>query len=118
MTASLSSIMVVFYLLALAGFCAAHVLPRAAGEQSPRDNTVHRVEWRDLSSAEQQSYIDGVLCLKTKPSRLGLNTTLFDDFAYVHHNLNAQSKTIRNLLFTYIADICGSSLCCRIPSMA
>ena len=110
--------MVVFYLLALAGFCAALVLPRAAGDQGPCDNPVQRVEWRDLSSAEQQSYIDGVLCLKTKPSRLGLNTTLFDDFAYVHHNLNAQSKTIRNLLFTYIADICGSSFCCRISSMA
>ncbi|KAK1656697.1 hypothetical protein BDP55DRAFT_624850 [Colletotrichum godetiae] len=47
-----------------------------------------RVEWRDLEPELQQSYIDAVLCLKTKPSRLGFNTSLYDDFPYVHQKYN------------------------------
>jgi hypothetical protein len=54
---------------------------------------VKRVEWRQMRPADQQSYLDSVLCLKTKPSRIGLNSsTLYDDFAYVHFNLSKQSK--------------------------
>lgn len=87
--------MIAFSLLALAGL-AASVPARSGVEHEPCNQPVQRIEWRNLSSLEQQSYIHGVLCLKTKPSRLGLNTTLFDDFAYVHHNLNAQSKTVRS----------------------
>jgi tyrosinase len=51
-----------------------------------------RVEWRQLSSVDQQQYIDSVLCLKTKPSRIGLNSSLYDDFTFVHFTLNKQSK--------------------------
>jgi tyrosinase len=50
-----------------------------------------RVEWRELDDAARQQYTDAVLCLSTKPSRLGLNTTLYDDFPYVHAHLDKQS---------------------------
>ncbi|KAJ1327075.1 tyrosinase [Microdochium nivale] len=47
-----------------------------------------RVEWRELSTNNQQSYINAVKCLKTKPSRIGLkDSTLYDDFPYVHFHL-------------------------------
>lgn len=56
-------------------------------------NPPKRVEWRELSAANQKGYIDAVLCLKTKPSRIGLKeSTLYDDFPYVHFKLNAWSK--------------------------
>ncbi|KAG8673681.1 hypothetical protein FPOAC2_07138 [Fusarium poae] len=47
-----------------------------------------RVEWRELGAANQKAYLDSVLCLKTKPSRIGLKSSLYDDFPYVHFKLN------------------------------
>lgn len=59
-------------------------------------NPDQRREWRSLSTAEQEEYISAVKCLSTKPSRLNLTTTLYDDFPYVHNELNSnsQSKTL------------------------
>ncbi|KAL4732707.1 hypothetical protein ACLX1H_001726 [Fusarium chlamydosporum] len=52
-------------------------------------NPPKRVEWRELGAANQKSYLDAVLCMKTKPSRIGLKkSTLYDDFGYVHFKLN------------------------------
>ena len=51
-----------------------------------------RREWRSLSIAERDAYIDAVFCLRTKPSRLNPNQTLYDDFAYVHHRFDEESK--------------------------
>ena len=47
-------------------------------------NAVIRREWRDLSVAEKSDYIGAVQCLRTSPSKTGLNQTLYDDFPYVH----------------------------------
>lgn len=47
-------------------------------------NPVIRREWRDLSVAEKSDYIGAVQCLRTSPSKTGLNQTLYDDFPYVH----------------------------------
>ena len=47
-------------------------------------NPVIRREWRGLSNAEKSDYIAAVQCLRSSPSRLGLNQTLYDDFPYVH----------------------------------
>ena len=47
-------------------------------------NTVMRREWRDLSDVEKSEYIEAVQCLRSSPSKLGLNQTLYDDFPYVH----------------------------------
>jgi hypothetical protein len=51
-----------------------------------------RREWRSLSIAERDDYIDAVFCLRTKPSRLNANQKLYDDFAYVHYQFNDDSK--------------------------
>ena len=45
---------------------------------------VVRQEWRGLSEAERRDYIEAVQCLRSSPSRLGLNQSLYDDFPYVH----------------------------------
>ena len=45
---------------------------------------VVRREWRGLSEAERGDYIEAVQCLRSSPSRLGLNQSLYDDFPYVH----------------------------------
>ena len=45
---------------------------------------VLRREWRSLSTQEKQSYIESVQCLKRRPSILGLNHSLHDDFPWVH----------------------------------
>lgn len=52
-----------------------------------------RPEWRALSQAQKTTYIKAVQCLTTKPSRLGLKTSLYEDFAYVHAHLNTESKS-------------------------
>lgn len=48
------------------------------------ENPVVRHEWRTLSKKEKGAYLQAVLCLRTIPSRLGLNQTLYDDFSYLH----------------------------------
>ena len=45
--------------------------------------TVRR-EWRMLSEEEKIQYLDAILCLRTHPSRLGMNHSLYDDFPWVH----------------------------------
>ncbi|WZH47647.1 Monophenol monooxygenase Tyrosinase [Fusarium acuminatum] len=51
-------------------------------------NPPKKVEWRKLGAANQKNYLDSVLCLKTKPSRMGLKTSLYDDFPHIHFELN------------------------------
>ncbi|KAF9872934.1 hypothetical protein CkaCkLH20_09444 [Colletotrichum karsti] len=71
------------FLLGLAG-AAALTYPDPARCTAP----VVRREWRDLSEENRQSYIDAVLCLKTKPSKIDLPTSLYDDFPFVHQKYN------------------------------
>jgi tyrosinase len=56
------------------------------------EHPTKRIEWRQLEAQDQQSYLDSVLCLKTKPSRRGLSSTLYDDFGHVHFELNSYSN--------------------------
>ncbi|OJD33145.1 uncharacterized protein BKCO1_3300057 [Diplodia corticola] len=57
-----------------------------------------RREWRQLSSEEQRNYIDAVQCLTTKESRIGLTTSLYDDFPYVHNALNKEIHLVASFL--------------------
>lgn len=50
-----------------------------------------RREWRSLSRQEKRSYISAVQCLKTMPSQLALNQTLYDDFPWVHKHFGEYS---------------------------
>jgi len=54
-------------------------------------NPTVRKEWGAANDFEKSSYINAALCLSTKPSRLGLPTTLYDDFGYIHNKLTLQS---------------------------
>ncbi|CAG8950727.1 hypothetical protein HYFRA_00002938 [Hymenoscyphus fraxineus] len=77
----------VLHFITLAGVATAINVHR---QEEPRCvDPVTRVEWRDLTPDLQQSYIDAVLCLKTRPSRIGLNTSLYDDFPWVHQKYNS-----------------------------
>lgn len=54
-----------------------------------------RKSWAKATSAEKRSYINAVLCLATKPSRLQVSThsTLYDDFGYIHAQLSAPQRS-------------------------
>ncbi|KAJ5058020.1 hypothetical protein J3E72DRAFT_441488 [Bipolaris maydis] len=74
-------------LLAAASLSQAVVLPaRQVSDGSKCIDPPQRIEWRKLEPAQQKGYIDAVLCLKTKPSRIGLKS-LFDDFPHIHFQL-------------------------------
>jgi hypothetical protein len=72
-----------------AGLCAAATLSRR--DDSACTNPRQRLEWRALSDDVKKAYIDSVLCLKTKPSQLGLSTSRYDDFPYIHTHLDRSS---------------------------
>lgn len=46
-----------------------------------------RREWRSLAESEKIEYIDAVQCLTTTSSTLGLNQSLYDDFAWIHKRI-------------------------------
>jgi tyrosinase len=83
-------------ILSLASLAAARALPRQ--ETSGCTNPVKRVEFRSLDNAARKLYTDAVKCLTTKPSMLGLNTTLYDDFTYVHTQLSSDSTYMNSSL--------------------
>lgn len=70
---------------------AATINLRQTGQSTCVDAPI-RIEWRELTPDVQQNYIESVLCMKTKPSRIGLSTSLYDDFPYVHQKYNKISK--------------------------
>ena len=66
--------------------------PTPIARRSNCTNPTIRKEWRTLSREEQINYVEAVNCLTTNPSRIGLSSPLYDDFPYVHNQLNNESK--------------------------
>lgn len=66
--------------------------PAALEARTKCTDPVLRKEWSAATPEERTAYTNAVLCLATKPSTIGLNTTMYDDFAYVHNKLNQRSK--------------------------
>lgn len=64
--------------------------PRSTG----CDNPSTRQEWRALTSTQKSAYIEAVQCMASKPSQLGLSTTHYDDFPYIHNVLNNDSECL------------------------
>ena len=60
--------------------------------EEPGRSPITRREWRGLQAHERQSFIAAVQCLANSPSRLGLATTRYDDFVYVHILLYSEGK--------------------------
>jgi hypothetical protein len=52
--------------------------------QIPGTNPIVRKEWRQLNEAEKLNYVESVQCLGKSPSKLGLNTTRYEDFVWFH----------------------------------
>jgi hypothetical protein len=73
-----------------------------------------RIEWRSMEREDQRSYVDAVLCLKTKPSEIGLNTSRYDDFPYVHTHLDKTSTYLLTQLTPFSSEL--SKLTCRPQS--
>ncbi|KAK7968824.1 hypothetical protein PG988_007897 [Apiospora saccharicola] len=71
-------------LVAAGAVAPAIALPAVEPRAATCTNPAKKVEWRQLSAEDQQSYTKAVLCLKTKPSKMGLETSLYDDFPNVH----------------------------------
>lgn len=55
-----------------------------------RDPVLRR-EWRSLKEVEKRDYIQSVKCLKTLPSQIHLNQTLYDDFPWIHKHFGEYS---------------------------
>lgn len=89
---------------------------------APCEEPALRKEWREMSADEQGAYVKAVHCLASKPSRIGLNTTLYDDFPYIHNVLNNDSESgntqhpPRALVGLLL--IWGSSLRGQLPPLA
>ncbi|CAG8954776.1 hypothetical protein HYFRA_00004701 [Hymenoscyphus fraxineus] len=76
-----------------------------------------RQEWRQLSIPARKSYLEAVKCLTTKPSRLNLTTSLYDDFTVVHkkrvysvHHVSASLPWHRYFIFIFeqaLKEKCG-----------
>ena len=60
-----------------------------------------RREWRTLSDNEKGDYVRAVWCLKTIPSRVGANWTLYDDFPWVHAMVGRSCE--HSVPFTFLA---------------
>lgn len=81
-------------LISIIGAASAIALPTTGINATACLSPQKRVEWRELGADNQQNYINAVKCLKTKPSRIGLQeSTLYDDFPYVHFQLNHFSES-------------------------
>lgn len=77
-------------MFAAAGAVASAVaLPANPAPRATCTNPEKRLEWREMKPEQQQSYLEAVKCLTTKPSKIRLNSTLYDDFPYVHFHLNS-----------------------------
>ncbi|KAF5016921.1 hypothetical protein F66182_11242, partial [Fusarium sp. NRRL 66182] len=60
------------------------LIPLSPSSESSCQTPTLRREWRTLSLNARQKYVAAVQCLTRRPSRLGLNTTRYDDFVYSH----------------------------------
>ena len=92
-------------LASLASTANAAVVPAYLGSLASKDNQAQsactspakRQEWRTLSSETRAEYMGAVKCLFTKPSRIGLKTSLYEDFPYIHSKLNTESELALSL---------------------
>ncbi|CAG8954725.1 hypothetical protein HYFRA_00004648 [Hymenoscyphus fraxineus] len=68
-------------------FCGPTLSLSPRQNQPKCENPVVRKEWNKLSPEERDSYIKAVSCLTTKPSKIKLPTTLYDDFTWIHQQI-------------------------------
>ncbi|KAI1071786.1 hypothetical protein LB507_005468 [Fusarium sp. FIESC RH6] len=81
-----------FQFFAIPALCAAAAVSKTC------KNAPKRLEWRQMDESTRKQYTDAVQCLPTRPSRIGLNTTLYDDFPYIHSQLDHQIHSVASFL--------------------
>jgi tyrosinase len=91
--------------LTLTWLAARAVMARPAAAPCSVENAIVRKEWSTLALAERESYINGIKCLQSLPSRLppGLvpgSTSYYSDFAAVHINMT-QSIHISGIFLSW-----------------
>ena len=75
----------IFTLLATSALA---LLPRQNGCTNP---TIRR-EWSSVSQETRDSYTDAVMCMSRTRSKIGLSTSRFDDFTWVHRAMFDDSQ--------------------------
>ena len=66
-----------------------------------------RQEWRDLSASERSSYVAAVQCLRERPSIVGLDQSLYDDFPWVHSRVGNSCMLVSSTqLIRLTQDLC------------
>jgi hypothetical protein len=89
-------IIIVFLLFSLSICAYTHWIltptSRKHGEPRPCNEVSTRREWRTLTMRQKHEYVSAVQCLKTQPSKLGLNHTLYDDFPYIHSRVGSYGE--------------------------
>jgi hypothetical protein len=78
--------------LAICGWIYSVSRPRACGKETTRH------EWQSLSTPQKHEYLTAVQCLKTRPSKLGMNHTLYDDFPFVHSHFGEYGRMCQILV--------------------
>ena len=58
-----------------------------------------RQEWRELTPAQQNSYIRSVQCLYSKPSLINPGDSLKDDFSWVHVHTGHNGTYLQPILY-------------------
>ncbi|KAG4440811.1 hypothetical protein IFR05_003683 [Cadophora sp. M221] len=84
--------------LTLSAIPIASAAPTPIYRRSNCTNPTVRKEWRTLSRSDQINYVEAVNCLTTKTSRIGLTTPLYDDFPYIHNQLNNEIHSVASFL--------------------
>ena len=91
------SCVIIVLLLSTLGVCSyAHWIFSTSQNITARPRTCEKVstrrEWRTLTMLEKHEYLASVQCLKTQPSKLGLNHTLYDDFPWIHSRIGEYGR--------------------------
>ena len=106
------------------GFARSVLLPTTISHQihtrRPCQYPPPRREWRSLSQAEKQDYIEAVQCLRRLPSRIGMNQTLYHDFPWVHTTIGEYClyPTRCPVSFNKTSLTSRTSRCCSFPKLA
>ncbi|KAF2730278.1 Di-copper centre-containing protein [Polyplosphaeria fusca] len=94
-----STVLFALVLLCLTGVVSwRYAASQGGGTSSACATPVTRREWRALTETEQLHYLDAVQCLRTQPSVIGMNHSLYDDFPYIHSKIGNYSHGTMDFL--------------------
>ena len=84
---------VILFVATVVGFVILVLPSLNDGKMGNCQKIAYRREWRSLSNKQKLAYIDAIQCLRSKPSRMGLQHSLYDDFPYVHNRVGLTGQS-------------------------